>query len=68
MVSRVSRGSAQDAEGLRSPSLISMLTDLGLLYQDDGDHALAAVALEEARHVVRVNFGLHTLEQLPLME
>jgi len=59
---------AQEAEGLRSPSLISMLTDLGLLYQEDGDHAIAAMALEEARHIVRVNFGLHALEQLPLME
>lgn len=61
-------GAAQDDEGLRTPSLISMLIDLGLLYQEDGDYALAAVALEEARHVVRVNYGLHTLEQVPLME
>jgi hypothetical protein len=61
-------GAAQEDEGLRSPSLISMLTDLGLFYQEEGDYALAAVALQEARHVVRVNFGLHTLEQLPLIE
>lgn len=61
-------GAAQTGEGLRSPSLISLLTELGLLYQEDGDHLLAVAALAEARHVVRVNYGLHTLDQAPLMQ
>lgn len=59
---------AQAEEGPRSPELIRLLAELGALYEADGEHALATAALEEARSVVRANYGLHTLEQLPLMQ
>jgi hypothetical protein len=59
---------AQATGGSRSPDLIDPLTELAVLLAAVGDHALATAALEQARHVVRANFGLHTLEQLPLME
>ena len=59
---------AQAAEGPRSPALIQLLAELGALYEAEGDYALATAALEEARSVVRQNYGLHTLEQLPLIQ
>ena len=59
---------AQAAEGPRSPALIQLLAELGALYETEGEHALATAALEEARHVVRANYGLNTLEQVPLIQ
>ena len=59
---------AQAAEGPRSPALIQLLAELGSLYEAEGEHALATAALEEARQVVRANYGLHTVEQLPLIQ
>jgi hypothetical protein len=59
---------AQAAEGPRSPAQIQLLAELGALYEAEGDYALATAALEEARSVVRQNYGLHTLEQLPLIQ
>jgi hypothetical protein len=46
--------------------LLEPLTQLGLLYQESDDETLALVTLERAVHIVRVNKGLHTLEQVPL--
>jgi tetratricopeptide (TPR) repeat protein len=59
---------AQATGGPRSPDLIDPLTELAVLLAAEGDHALATEALEQARHVVRATYGLHTLEQVPLME
>ena len=59
---------AQTDEGPRSPALIQLLAELGSLYEAEGEHALATAALEEARQLVRVNYGLHTIEQLPLIQ
>ena len=59
---------AQVEDGPRSPDLIRLLAELGTLYEAEGDYALATAALAEARSVVRANYGLHTLEQLPLMQ
>ena len=56
------------SSGPQSADLIEPLTALGELYATEGQHALAAAALEEARHVVRANYGLYTLDQAPLME
>jgi hypothetical protein len=54
--------------GPQSAALIDSLTELAVLYEAEGDHALATAALEEARHVVRANYGLHTLDQAPLLQ
>jgi hypothetical protein len=54
-------------DGAFSAKLIEPLTGLALLYQEGEDHTLALVALERATQVLRVNRGLHTLEQVPLL-
>jgi hypothetical protein len=59
---------ARAAEGPRSPAQIQLLTELGTLYEAEGEHALATAVLEEARSVVRATYGLHTLEQAPLIQ
>jgi hypothetical protein len=38
-----------------------------MLYQEGQDYALALVTLERAQHVVRVNNGLHSMDQVPLI-
>lgn len=55
-------------DGPNSASLLEPLTALTLFYREQGDESAAAVTIERARHVVRVNNGLHTLEQVPLIE
>lgn len=59
---------AQATGGPRSPDLIDPLTELAVLLAAEGEDALAIRALEEARHVVRATYGLHTLDQVPLLE
>ena len=54
-------------DGEHSPALIGPLTALGLVYQETREPLLAATALREAVQVVRVNYGLHSLEQAPLI-
>ncbi len=58
---------AQVTGGPRSSDLIDPLTELAALLAAEGEHALAIAALEEARHVVRATYGLHTLDQMQLM-
>ncbi len=59
---------AQAEDGPASAALIGPLTELSVLYEAEGEHALATAALEQARHVVRANYGLHTLDQAPLLQ
>jgi tetratricopeptide (TPR) repeat protein len=54
--------------GPYSEDLIAPLSDLALLYQDRGEHDLAGAAITRARQVVRANEGLHSLEQIPLLQ
>jgi hypothetical protein len=64
-------GEVQDIverDGPNAANLLEPLTALILFYQEQDDEAAAAVTIERARHVVRVNNGLHTLEQVPLIE
>jgi hypothetical protein len=58
---------AQAEEGADSAALVGPLTELSVLYEAEGEHALATAALEQARQVVRANYGLHTLDQVPLI-
>lgn len=48
----------RSAQGLNAEGLIEPLRALALLYQEAGDHALAAVALQDARQILRANRGL----------
>lgn len=54
--------------GPDSPELVGTWSALGLLYQERGQHALAIAAIEQARRVHRVNFGLYTVSEAPLLE
>ena len=53
--------------GPRSAELISPYTELALFYEEASDHELALAAINQALHVVRTNFGLYSLEQVPLL-
>jgi hypothetical protein len=44
--------------GLYAEGLIEPLRELGMRYQESGDHVAAVVALQEARHIIRANRGL----------
>jgi hypothetical protein len=56
-----------EAQDPNSSELISPLKALGLMYREAGEPALAVVALGQAVHVVRFNYGLYSLEQAPLI-
>ena len=55
------------ASGSTAPELIAPLHVLGLLYQETDQHALAVVALEEARYVTRVHSGLSSVDEALLL-
>ena len=57
----------QALNGVYSTALVEPLTALSLLYQESGDSALAIAAIERAMQVQRANYGLHTLDQAPLI-
>ncbi|MFT7470360.1 MAG: hypothetical protein ACI8XU_000248 [Kiritimatiellia bacterium] len=48
--------------------LIEELASLGRLQQQQGDHVGAIQTLDRAIHVNRINSGLYTLEQIPVVE
>jgi hypothetical protein len=58
---------AQERDGPYAPDLAEPLTLLADLYREDGDPERAAAATERALQVVRVNNGLFSMEQLPLL-
>ena len=55
-------------DGPYSPELLGPLTALIELYHEEENDALAAVTIERARQIVRVNDGLYALEQVPYIE
>lgn len=55
-------------QGLFSPERREQLEALGLLLQEQGAHSEALQAFAEALHIERVNNGLYTLSQLPLVD
>jgi hypothetical protein len=65
LVERIQREQSQ--HGPYSADLIDPLKTLALLYQERGARALAAETTERALQAVRANFGLHSLEQAPLL-
>jgi hypothetical protein len=58
----------QSQTGILSPSLLAPLTVLSLFYQEHEDYGLAIAAIERARQVISVNWGLHTLDEAPLLQ
>src|SRR5690606_28772598 len=63
-----SRIRAAEENGPNSPELIEPLSALGALYQESGQHLLAASAIKRAREVLRIHHGLYTLDQAPLLQ
>lgn len=59
---------AQAQGGPYSAELIDPLKSLSVLYEENGNHALAAAVLEQAMQVIRANYGLRSLEQAPLLQ
>ena len=57
----------QSSQGITSPELIDPLTNLGLIFREQGDDALAIATFERARHLVRVNYGLSSFKEAPLL-
>ncbi len=56
------------AHGAHSEALIPLFTELGHLYRESGLQAPAVAAFEEARGVVRANYGLSSLDEAPLVQ
>jgi tetratricopeptide (TPR) repeat protein len=56
------------ASGAYSSDLMEPLTRLIVLYMENGEDNVAAVAIERAVQIVRVNNGLHSLDQVPLIQ
>ena len=48
--------------------LAEQLSGLGAAYQTRGSHQEAAAVLKRALHLARVNYGLHSPEQIPILQ
>ena len=48
--------------------LAEQLSGLGAAYQTRGSHLEAAAVLKRALHLARVNYGLHSPEQIPILQ
>lgn len=58
----------ETAGGAWDVSLVEQLAALGELQQAQGDHLAALQSLDRAMHVSRINSGLHTTDQIPIVE
>ncbi|MFO7550440.1 MAG: tetratricopeptide repeat protein [Haliea sp.] len=56
------------SRGPYSPDLVAPLSELGRAYQNTGRHRHAVDAFKRALHLIRVNGGLYSPDQLALME
>ena len=54
-------------DGPYSIELLDPLTTLALLYRESDDLSFALASLEQAVQILRINRGLHTLDQVPLV-
>ena len=59
---------AETVSGAWDNSLVEQLGALGSLQQQQGDYLAALETHERAVHVQRINGGLHTVDQVPLIE
>jgi hypothetical protein len=58
----------QSQHGASSPDLIDPLTALSLSYEERGDHDLAVAVIERVTQILHINYGLHSLDEAPLMQ
>ncbi len=61
-------GTTLETTGPYSDQLREQYLSLGELYQQQGDHEKAITTFESAMHIDRVNDGLFTLRQLPVVQ
>lgn len=54
-------------DGPHSIDLLEPLTSLGALYRESDDLSFALASFEQAVQILRINRGLHTLDQIPLV-
>lgn len=54
--------------GIYSPQLSEVYSDLGAVYSELEEHEEAAARYNEALQIARINSGLNSAEQLPLIE
>jgi len=54
--------------GVYNPDLTEELTALGLAYSTAGDHEQALQTYLRALQINRINYGLHNMDQLPILE
>jgi hypothetical protein len=57
----------QAQNGPHSAALLGPLTALALIYEESEAYGLASAALDRALQVIRVNDGVHSLDQAPLL-
>ena len=65
------RDAINDLESINGPyssQISEELTGLGLVYQEREDHEKAISSFERALHLTRVNEGLHSMNQVVLVE
>jgi hypothetical protein len=60
-------GAIQSLQGGNSPDLIEPFTTLSLLYEQGEDYELALALIEETTRVIKINRGLHTLDEAQRM-
>ncbi len=58
----------ESESGAYNNDLVEQLIGLGLAYSDAEKHAEALKVYQRALHINRVNHGLHSLEQIPILE
>jgi hypothetical protein len=58
----------ESQNGVTSEQLIGPLTALALFYQEQGDHGPAIAAIDRTRQLVRMHYGLHTLDEARLIQ
>ncbi len=56
----------QSQQGPSAAELIAPLTALALFYEENGDLVPAVAMIDRVLAVIRVNYGLHSLEQIPM--
>lgn len=58
----------RDRSGVHSAELIEPMRALALYYLEHEDYPLAIAAIQQARQAIRVNYGLFSLEEAPLLQ
>lgn len=57
----------QSRNGPLSADLINPLTSLALLYEEDGNIAVSLAVTERVLQIIRINFGIYSIEQAPML-